>query len=325
MSFWYLAFSGLLIIIWIIAGGYITDANVKLHGSKDANDEMNKAYWLSFWAAFVTWTLVGIFIILIILAVAGVVTITGVAYATGVGEYETVLMTVEGVATATSQATKSLAKGTASHPLKTGFSLTTIGFLVLALILISITGILSALTASSMVKGNFTSLTDHNVEKLQKAYNDAVIAAVASLGAGGLIIVGIIAYIVIVNVRKSKLKKQMEEAQAKQAQLELEAKQKGYAAISKTYKKEAEAKAQADAKVLAQAQAQQAQQAQQIQPAPKPESDALAKARANLALKQAQQKQVSGSYLDRLNQALTSGQKIVTNFQSLSNAISGTT
>ena len=334
MSWLIFTFSALLIVIWIIAGGFITDASVKIHGSKDANDEMHKAYVLSTWAAVITWLLIGLFISLIILAVLGVVTVTGVAYSTGVGEYETVLMTIEGVATATSQATKSLAAGTASHPVKKGFSWFTIGFLFLALFLVTITGVLSALTASSMVKGNFTSLTDHNVEKLQKAYNDAIIAAVASLASAGLIIIGIITYIVIVNVRKSKLKQQMAETQAKKEKLELEAKQKGYAAISKTYEKKAEIKAGAEAQAKAQAQAdaiakanaqilahiQSAKaQPEQVQPVPaKMETDALTKARANLALKQAQQKQSSATYLDRLNQISSSGQNLASNVSQLS-------
>ena len=65
-SFWNFAFGAILIIIWIISGGFVTQANVFLGPYKNKDQYLHSAYWYTFWAAFVTWTLIGIFILLII-------------------------------------------------------------------------------------------------------------------------------------------------------------------------------------------------------------------------------------------------------------------
>jgi hypothetical protein len=91
-SFFDFLYIAVLILTWIIAGGFVTNANVKLAPLRyDSN--LNTAYWLTFSGAFITWTLIGLtiigiiyLIILIILGVAVVTVGTGVLFATGVGE-----------------------------------------------------------------------------------------------------------------------------------------------------------------------------------------------------------------------------------------------
>ena len=218
-SFWNFAFGALLVIIWIVAGGFITKTNVLLGPYKNDDDNFNNAYWYSFWAAFVTWTLIGIFIILVILSVIGVIALFG----SGVGEAGAVaeggIAATEGAETVTLAGVgkKSASSKEGKGAISTGISWLTIGFLIFALILVGITGILSALTASSMVKStNY----DPSNDKLKNAYNNAIIAASLCLGAGGLLIIGIIAYFIVGEQRKRKIKAQKELA-AKERELEL--------------------------------------------------------------------------------------------------------
>lgn len=198
-SFWKFLFAGILIIIWTIAGGYITDANVHLHGSRNKNDDFHNAYWYSFWAAFITWFLWGLLIILIFLSVIGVIAL----FSTGVGE---VALTTESLATATTLATGKTAK--------VGISWGSLIFLIVALILVIVTGVLSALTASSIAKGG-------GVNDLQKAYHDAIIAAVMSLATSGLLLVSVFTYIYLAESRKSKVKKQAKEQEKAIGDIEL--------------------------------------------------------------------------------------------------------
>lgn len=220
-SFWNFAFGALLVIIWIIAGGFITQSNVFLGPYKNTDNYLHDAYWYSFWAAFVTWTLIGIFIILVILSVIGVLALFG----SGVGEAgaaaEGGAAAVEGTEVATAAelgtSTKTGKSSKAKKGVSTGISWITIGFLAFALILVAITGILSALTASSMVKSpNY----DPTISKLKTAYTDAIVAASISLGAGGLLIIGIIVYFIVGEQRKKKIEAQKELA-AKERALEL--------------------------------------------------------------------------------------------------------
>lgn len=218
-SFWNFAFATLLIVLWIIAGGFVTQANVKLGPYRNDDDQLSTAYWRTFWAAFITWTLVGLIIILIILVLIGVVTL----FATGVGEVGAVAVggTTAAVTTATTVATKAAStalKANASKGvIKTGISWVTILFLIVALILVSLTGILAATAASSIVSSpNY----DPNNEKLSKAYTNCVIAAIMCLGTAGVLIIGFIVYLVIgiQNQRKAKvLEKQIAELEAQQA------------------------------------------------------------------------------------------------------------
>lgn len=171
-SFFTFVFSALLIIIWIIAGGFITQTSVLLHPHRDKDSNLHRAYWYSFWAAFVTWTLVAIFLILIVLAVVGVVGL----FSTGVGEEATAADYLGG------------------SSVTSNISWLTVAFLVLALILVSVTGVLSALTASNIKASPNYKPTD---PKMKKAYDNAIIAASMCLGAGGLLIIGMISYFVL--------------------------------------------------------------------------------------------------------------------------------
>lgn len=174
-TFFTFAFSALLIIIWIIAGGFITQSSVLLHPTIDKDTFLHKAYWYSFWAAFVTWTLIAIFLILIVLAVLGVVGL----FSTGVGE----------------EATAADVLGSSKiSSVTNNISWLTVIFLIVALILVAVTGVLSALTADNIKKSPNYKPTD---AKMKKAYTNAIIAASLCLGAGGLLIIGMIAYFVL--------------------------------------------------------------------------------------------------------------------------------
>src|SRR5579871_6212246 len=81
-SFWNFVFGLILIIIWILSGGYVTQANILLTSYNQKDDDLHSAYWHTFWAAFTTWTLVGLFIIFVILGIVGIVAL----FSTGIGE-----------------------------------------------------------------------------------------------------------------------------------------------------------------------------------------------------------------------------------------------
>lgn len=192
-SFWNFMFGAILVLIWIIAGGYITQANVFLGPYSNTDPDLHLAYRYSFWAAFVTWFLIAIFILLIILSVIGVVALFG----SGVGEAG---VAAEGAEAAETESTFSQsARNYANSPdgqsnITTGISWFTIAFLVFALILVGITGVLSALTATAIARSpNY----NPSIPKLKTAYNNSIIAASMCLGAAGLLIIGIITYFII--------------------------------------------------------------------------------------------------------------------------------
>lgn len=232
-SFWNFAFGALLVLIWIVAGGFVTQANVKLHSTKDKDSDLNKAYWYTFWAAFITWFLVGIFILLIILSVLGIVALFG----SGVGEAgaaaEGGAVAAEGAEGAETAEAAEAEEGAAGRSRKaneaakspqgqsavsTGVSWLTIAFLVFALILVAITGVLSALAAASMIRSpNY----DPSNANLRTAYTDCIIAASMCLGAGGLLIIGIIVYFIIGEQHKKKIEAQQKLEQKEHA-LELQ-------------------------------------------------------------------------------------------------------
>jgi hypothetical protein len=81
-SLWSAGFAAVLILIWIVAGGFVTQANVFLHSHKGDDKNMKDAYWYSFAAAFITWFLVGLFLLVGLAALVGFGSIFGVS---GVG------------------------------------------------------------------------------------------------------------------------------------------------------------------------------------------------------------------------------------------------
>lgn len=219
-SFWNFLFGAILVIIWIIAGGFITQASVYLEPFKDKDSDFNSAYWYTFWGAFVTWFLVGVFIILVILSVVGVVALFG----SGIGEAglaaEEGAVLEEGAYAESSiynRARGALRSPQGQNLISGGISWLTIGFLVFALILIAITGVLAALAAAAMHNSkNF----DSNNNKLNTAYNNCIIAASLCLGAGGLLIIGIIIYFIIGEIRQSRINAEKEKIR-KEKEIEL--------------------------------------------------------------------------------------------------------
>lgn len=191
-SFLNFAFGATLILIWIIAGGFITQANVKL--SQYKNDQsLSRAYWASFWAAFITWTLIGISLILVALSVLGVFALFG----SGAGEAGVAVEGTEVEALAKTGAKSKKSKGL----IGTGVSLGAMIFLFCALALVILTGVLAAIAASTIAK---SSTYNSSNSTLQKAYKDCIISACMCLGAAGLLIIGVITYILVEENKKKK-------------------------------------------------------------------------------------------------------------------------
>lgn len=176
-------FASLLLLIWIVAGGFATQANVFLSGYRDKDPQMKQAYRLTFWVAFITWFLIGVAIIIIC-----------VMFFTGAGEAEV----AEGEASAE--------ESELSGKNKNSF-LTNIFFLV-SFILVLITGFLSMFAAVNIKNSaNYNS----TVSRLRTAYKNCIISASLSLGTVGILIIGYIAYIANKN-KKKQLKTKKEKA-----------------------------------------------------------------------------------------------------------------
>lgn len=209
-SFWNFVFGFLLIVLWILAGGFVTRTNINLTSYKNQDIDLHQAYWYTFWAAFVTWFLIALFILLVILSVIGVVALFG----SGVGEAG---VAEEGVAEEGSAGEGSGGEeGYTSRYLNsqqgqdaenTGISWFTIGFFLLAIILVSITGVLSAIAASDIAASQ---IYDPTIPTFKTAYDDCIIAASISLGAVGLLVLGFIIYFIVGRIQQNKIKAQRE-------------------------------------------------------------------------------------------------------------------
>ena len=198
-SFWNFLFGTILIIIWIIAGGFITQANIYLTTYKDIDPDFHEAYWSTFWAAFITWFLIALFILLVILAIVGVVGLFG----SGAGE---VGLAAEEASAAEEEA--SIYEKSAKKSLKNGgSSWITVGFLCFAMILVGITGALATVGASSIANSK---KYDPTIVKLKTAYTDCIIAAITCIGAAGLLLIGIIIYFIVGHQQKKKVEQQEE-------------------------------------------------------------------------------------------------------------------
>jgi heme/copper-type cytochrome/quinol oxidase subunit 2 len=212
-SFWNFAFGFILVIVWVIAGGFVTQASVFLTSYRDTDDNLHRAYWFTFWASFVTWFLIAIFIILIILSVLGVAALFG----SGAGELG---VAAEGEAAAAEGGlgvTEGFVPNMQSVKSSQGISWTTIVFLIFALILVIVTGTLSAIASSNIKQ---SSNYKNTISKLETAYNDCIIAAVMCLGAAGILIIGLFVYFIIGYQQSQKIRAQEEKIQA-QKRLEL--------------------------------------------------------------------------------------------------------
>jgi hypothetical protein len=188
MNSWWDFFLGLLlIIIWIVGGVYVTQANISITPNKNENNDLQQAYNLTFWASFITWFLVVLFIILIILSVFGIVALFG----SGIGE----------VGAAESLETQNLLASEQGQ-ISYGISWFTILFLITAIILIITTGTLSAIAASYISKSGNTNIGN--------AYNDCIIAASLCISAAGIILIAFLIYYIIDYQKEQKFNKQMQ-------------------------------------------------------------------------------------------------------------------
>jgi amino acid permease len=197
-SFYNILFGVGLIIIWIISGGLITSAEIKIKPNRNQDPHLNAAYVQSLWGAIVTWFLVALFILLIGLSIFGFIAIfgSGAGEAAEAGE---VLEESEGFST--SKKNRFNPKGNVETSL----------FLILAVILTGITGVLAALAADNMTKSkNFKPGGKTPKDKrLKNAYDKLIVAAIISLSGVGLLIIGFITYAVINHNKKKKIKENL--------------------------------------------------------------------------------------------------------------------
>lgn len=184
--YWNYLISIILIIIWIIAGVYLTEASIDLGNFSNLDDNFYTAHRYAYIATFLTWFLVVLFFVLLILAAVGVISL----FSTGEGEaleaesYEAKLLK--------SQEVKS-----------TGVSWVTILFILFALFLVAFSGVLAALVAVNIKESpnyDSTNVTMNN------AYNDAVVAAALGIGAASILIIGFIIYLVVGSIGKKSVK-----------------------------------------------------------------------------------------------------------------------
>jgi hypothetical protein len=200
-SFWNFLFGFILVVIWIVSGGFVTEASVFLTPYKSEDVQLNRAYVFTFWAGFVTWFLVAVFIILVILSVIGVVSLFG----SGVGEAGIAAEGAEGANVAESSESRLINKyggsGNNQQKINYGISWFTILFLIFAIILVSVTGILSVLAAYNISK---SPKYDPSVYRLKKSYDNCVISSSLCIGAISLLIIGVIVFLILGYERKRK-------------------------------------------------------------------------------------------------------------------------
>lgn len=182
-----------LIVIWIAAGVYSTQANIYLTEYKDDDRDFRDAYDYTFWIAFITWFLVGLVIVLIVLAIFGVVGL----FATGVGEAG---VAAEGVETS---------EGLEIYQKKPpGTSVLSIVFLAVSLSLVITTGVLSVLAARALRR---SAKYDENNGTLTEIYHDTIISASLSIGSAGILFVGVLTYFIVGLIRTQRRKSREEE------------------------------------------------------------------------------------------------------------------
>jgi hypothetical protein len=176
-----------LIVIWITGGVYVTEANILLTPHKNDDDNLKNAYNLTFWASFITWFLVALFIVLLILSIVGVVALFG----SGAGE----IGAAESV-----EAKNFLSSQQGQTTISYGISWFTVLFLIVAIILIVTTGILSAIAASDIAKSGNTNIGN--------SYSDCIVAASLCISAAGVILIAFIVYYILDYQKEQKFKNQ---------------------------------------------------------------------------------------------------------------------
>jgi uncharacterized membrane protein len=187
MSWLYTLYVVILIVTWITSGVFITTANIQLSDSKNKDPFLNRAYWMSFTAAFITWFLVAAVVLLIVLGIIGVVALFG----SGVGE--------AGVA-AEAESGGAFSSYFSGDALGTDLSWVTILLFVLMMALVATTGILASIAANNIKESNNSDTT-----LLLDAYNNCVISAIIGLGVFILFVIGFIVYIIYDIRRKREL------------------------------------------------------------------------------------------------------------------------
>lgn len=215
-KFWNFAFATILVLIWIVAGGYVTQANVKIGSQRDNNEDLSRAYWATFWAAFITWTLIG-------LAILAAIIILTIGFFTG-GDEAALAEGEEGITeSVTSSESKGGGKGFSKFFSKSkggngmGKVITIIsyGLLILALFLAGLTGVLASIGAVSINRS-----VDRDPSQLpsdlQKARLNCIIAASLTLGSVGLIFIGLIVFFIAHYEGEKAEKKKLAEAGAKE-------------------------------------------------------------------------------------------------------------
>jgi len=196
-----LIFALFLIVIWIIAGVFITitEINVKPYSGQDPL--MGKGYTYAFWAAFVTWFLLALFIVLVIGGAA-------LLYSSGAGEAEAGEAALEEFEAQQAEGGAGGFKGLGERKeIKGGANAVAVILISLFIGLLFITGILAALSAYDIVE---SPIFDPTNASLNKAYIDAIVAASLSLGIVGLLIIGLITYVVVSKTSKSSKKRSKE-------------------------------------------------------------------------------------------------------------------
>lgn len=188
-SWWDFILGLILIIIWITGGVYVTQANIALTSHKNDNNYLSEAYNLTFWASFITWFLVVLFIILLILSVFGIVALFG----SGIGEAG---------AAESIEARNFITSDQGQATINRGISWFTVLFLITAIILIITTGTLAAIAASDIAKSGNTNIGN--------SYNECIIAASLCISAAAIILIAFITYYTIDYLNEQKFKKQEE-------------------------------------------------------------------------------------------------------------------
>jgi hypothetical protein len=180
-KWWYIFLIILLLVIWVVSGGYMTQTSILLTNYKNVDNNLSSAYWYAFAVAFITWTLV-------ILAIFGLAGLFFFAPEIAVASTEAAeaSFTTPQVGMLASQAASTI----------------TVLSIIIALILVFVTGILSALTATNIVGSSNYKTSDLN---LSKAYNDSIVATALSLVTGILLIIFMVSYFVSKHVETSKV------------------------------------------------------------------------------------------------------------------------
>ena len=181
----------ILAIIFVISGVFVTKAAVKLHKGGDTEPNLAKAHKFLVWTSVLTWIIVALIIILIVLGIV----------------FGATILPELGIGTGSLAGVAGAAKGgkhvEGHHGI--GFWLIAIG-LILAIILDVAVGVMAAY-AAVLIKRYIDNVNTTVSPDITEAYHAAVIAAVLTLVAVGLLVIAVIAYSAHVVSQKRKLDK----------------------------------------------------------------------------------------------------------------------